>query len=333
MTALFPPAGTPDEFEAIARDESCLAGGLRAVVDRLGITATPRRYDDGSLPVYALGTTLTLKLYPPFDRRGFEAEQLVLEVLDRRLPVPTPSVESAGELEGWGYILMTQLEGVGLARAWPEIPPDEQPGLAEAVGRTIAALHAVRDPRLEPVRIDWPTFRREQVASAADRQRRRGLDESWVEQIPDFLADVTLEDDSADTLLHTEIMREHLRVTRGPAGWRLSGLFDFEPAMVGAPGYEFASVGLFVSCGEPALLRRVLLAAGFGPADLTPELERRLMAWALLHRYSHLGWYLRRMPPPPGARRMSDLAVRWFGLTDLTAGVSGGGVPRPGPGR
>lgn len=333
MTTLFPPAGTPDEFEAIARDEARLADGLRAVLDRLEITAEPRRYDDGSLPVYALGATLALKLYPPFDRAGFDAERLVLDVLEGRLPVPTPSVEAVGELEGWGYILMTQLEGVGLAAAWPEVSPDERERLAEAVGGMIAALHAVRDDRLEPIRRDWPAFRREQAASAAERQRRRGLDEAWVEQIPDFLAGVPLDDAPADTLLHTEIMREHLRVVRGPAGWCLSGLFDFEPAMVGAAGYEFASVGLFVSCGEPALLRRILLAAGTRAEALTPDLERRLMAWALLHRYSHLGWYLRRMPPPPGARRLADLAARWFGLTDESPGVSGGGVPRRGSGR
>jgi hypothetical protein len=49
--------------------------------------------------------------------------------------------------------------------------------------------------------------------------------------------------------------------------------------MVGAPEYELASVGLFLSCGEPKLLRRVLLSYGYAEDALDEALEHRLLAY------------------------------------------------------
>ena len=93
-------------------------------------------------------------------------------------------------------------------------------------------------------------------------------------------------------------MREHLLVEPDGTGWRLSGLFDFEPAMRGAREYEFASIGLFVSGGDARALRCILRAYGYAEAQLDDALQYRLMAMALLHRYSNLPWYLQRLPLP-----------------------------------
>ena len=35
-------------------------------------------------------------------------------------------------------------------------------------------------------------------------------------------------------------------------------------------------------------------------------------AYALLHRYTHLGWYLSRMPPQDGVESLDDLAAQWW---------------------
>jgi hygromycin-B 7''-O-kinase len=94
---------------------------------------------------------------------------------------------------------------------------------------------------------------------------------------------------------------------------RLSGLFDFEPAMVGAPEYDFSSLGLFVSCGDARFLRRTLLAYGYAPHALDEALSCRLMAYTLLHRYSNLRWYLERLPAP-GDTSLEQLATRWWAL-------------------
>jgi hygromycin-B 7''-O-kinase len=168
------------------------------------------------------------------------------------------------------------------------------------VGECLAALHGVDTP-LED---DWATFESEQRRTAAERQRARGLDERWVEQIPAFLEGLDLGGPSV--LLHTEVMREHLLVD----GDRLSGLFDFEPSRLGPAGYDLASVGLFVSGGDPRLFRAVL--DGLGYAGDRADLARRVLGHALLHQYGNFPWYLRRVPPPAGARTLDDLAAAWF---------------------
>ena len=112
-------------------------------------------------------------------------------------------------------------------------------------------------------------------------------------------------------LLHTEVMSQHLLVTQTASGWRLSGLIDFEPAMRGDREYEFAAVGVFVAEGDARFLTRTLTAYGYGREELGPELRRRLLAWGILHRYSHLPGWLQRLPEP-AEPTLSALADRWF---------------------
>jgi hygromycin-B 7''-O-kinase len=109
-------------------------------------------------------------------------------------------------------------------------------------------------------------------------------------------------------------MREHLLVDADGSGCRLTGLFDFEPAMIGVPEYDFASFGLFVACGDGRFLRRALLAYGYRLDELDSTLQCRLMAHAMLHRYSNLRWYLERLPAQ-GATSFEQLAARWWPLS------------------
>jgi hygromycin-B 7''-O-kinase len=313
--SLFPEAASPEEFERLHRDDAVLLPGVHAILDRLGLKRSPiKRFEEGSLPVYAIGDDLVLKLYPPYDLAERDRESLVLQVLDGRISIPTPAVESVGDLDGWGYVLMTRLRGELLSAAWERIPGQSRMPLAAALGGALASLHAIRDPRLEPPLGGWERFIADQRRTCVERQRARGLDPEWLEQVPGFVERHPLNAANERTLLHTEVMREHLFVEKISDQWRLSGLFDFEPAMVGAPEYEFASVGLFFSAGDPALLRRTLVAYGYEPGELTNLLSRQLLAYALHHRYSNFAWYLRRLPPPAGVRTLEALSEHWWGV-------------------
>lgn len=310
-----PGASSLEEFERIRHDEAVLRPGIEAICDRHGLSGRRiDRFPDGSLPVYAVGDSSVLKIYPPVELRERDNESEVLQVLERRLTIRTPSVQAVGELDGWGYLLMTRLQGELLSRAWPRLSPEARAALADSLGVALASLHSVRDSRLQGVHGIWEGFISEQRRTSVERQRAHGLGEEWLEQIPDYLEAIDLGDSSKQVLLHTEIMREHLLVQEQSGGWVLSGLFDFEPATVGAPEYEFASVGLFFSAGDPTLLRRTLLAYGYSPGQLSSRLSERLLALALLHRYSNFVWYLKRMPPPGLTRTLSQLADHWWGV-------------------
>ncbi|MFB9430647.1 aminoglycoside phosphotransferase family protein [Streptoalloteichus tenebrarius] len=313
--SVLPRAETVEEFDALRSDEARLVPGVTALCRRLGFRDDAIvRFEGGSLPVYAVGSSRVLKLYPAVYRHELDVESGVLAAVEGRLPVPTPGVEAVGECEGWGYVLMERLRGESLTAVWPRTSPRQRDRLADELGAALAAMHAIEDPvldRLGPA--DWERFVAEQRAGCVDQQRRAGLGEPWLAQVPDFLDAVPLAPPTPPVLLHTEVMSDHLLVTPCDDGWTLSGLFDFEPAMRGAREYEFAAVGLFVSRGDAAFLRRLLTAYGYAPHQLGEDLSRRFLAYTLLHVYSDLRWYLQELPAPPEPT-LDALAATWWAL-------------------
>jgi hygromycin-B 7''-O-kinase len=306
----FPTATDDAGWDALLDDERALMPGVTALLSRHGLAHEPRqRYDSGSLPVYAVGPRHVLKLFPPSEQAHAAVEARVLAAVHGALPIPTPQLIAADSHDGWPYLLMSQLRGQRLVDAWPALTLAERDRIADTLGETIAALHAIDTAPLAGLPPRFDDFIAEQRASAAARQVQRRLDAQWLERIPAFLERWMPPRVTQHVLLHTEIMREHLMV--GEA--RLCGLFDFEPAMLGAAEYEFASVGLFVACGDARTLRRVLLAYGYAPQALDEALQCRFMAYALLHRYSNLRWYLERLPAG-NATTLEQLASRWWPL-------------------
>ncbi|MFD2469908.1 aminoglycoside phosphotransferase family protein [Amycolatopsis silviterrae] len=308
---MFPPAATAAEFDELTREG--LLPAARDLLRTLGEPGEPVPFADGSLPVYAVGEQLVLKLYPPLYLDELATERTMLEVLHGKLPIPTPGVVHAGTRDGWGYVVMERLPGRTLKQVWPELSTADRLALAPEIGEALSTLHSVRDPALSVLGPpDWAAFLAGQREKLVEHHRKTTLDEHWLAQLPEFLRTVDL--GTPETApLHTEVMRDHLMVARDGDNWRLTGLFDFEPAMRGAPEYEFAAAGLFVSGGDATVFRRLLLAYGYRPADLGPDFSRRCLAYALLHVYSNFRWYLDVLPAPPEPTFVS-LAQAWWGV-------------------
>ncbi len=308
MATTLPRASSIELFESIPRDDERLVIGARSACERHDVRGEVARFATGSLPVFAVGEAHVLKLFPDCYAHEADVEHDALRAVEERLPIPTPRVRARGVIDGWRYVLMERLRGRSLAEAWPEIPSARREALAEEIGAAVMALHAIDVESVGPLvpRPDWPAFIAAQRAQCLERQKARGLAPEWLEQIPAFLETVPLAETPRPALLHTEIMREHLLVMPDGGRWTLSGLFDFEPAMIGDAEYECASVGIFVTCGDAQLLRRFI--AGYG-RNLG---ARAFLAYALLHKYSSLRWYLERVPPPPGVATLTELADAWW---------------------
>ncbi|MEU5873547.1 aminoglycoside phosphotransferase family protein [Glycomyces sp. NPDC047369] len=292
-------------WAAVVENDAVVRPAAADLLGRLGLGGRPlERFGTGSMPVYAVGDDRVLKLFPTVCAASAAVEAAALGFVHGELPIPTPELLDEGALgDGWRYVLMSRLHGEHLATAWPRIPQADRDRLAHAIGTSLAAMH-----RLDPAGLaigppDWDAFTAEQATTAVERQRAHGLPESWLEQIPDFLA-ANPPADRGRALLHTEVMREHLLVD--PATWALTGLFDFEPAMVGDPAYEFAAVGVFTSRGDTRLLHRITAAYG------TPFTPPEILVQSLLHVESNLPWYLRILPAPQ-EDTLDELAEAWFG--------------------
>ncbi|MGA5037198.1 phosphotransferase family protein [Streptomyces capoamus] len=305
---MLPVMKADDERNAVVSDESVMRPGAEDLRARLGLSgASLVRFPDGSQPVYAVGDDHVLKLFPGAAAQHGMAEGRVLAHVQGRLPVPTPVVRASGSYEnGWQYVLMSRLRGENLAHSWGHVPRNHRDRLVAEIGETLATLHSLNPDPLRDVLgpKGWGSFLDRQRAGAVEQQRAHGLSAAWLEQIPDFLASVPLPRAPQPSLLHTEVMQQHFLVD--PDGWRLTGLFDFEPAMIGDRAYDFVGVGLFVTCGDPALMSRLTRAYGhsFEPHEL--------MAFTLLHVYSNVPWYMRELPSP-AEKSLPSLADAWFG--------------------
>ncbi|MFJ5775391.1 phosphotransferase family protein [Streptomyces sp. NPDC093094] len=306
---MLPLVETDEQWDAVVPDETLMRPGAEDLCARLGLAGAPlTRFAAGSQPVYAVGDELVLKLFPAAAAEDGLAEARVLGHLQGRLPVPTPRVRDFGTYEnGWRYVLMSRLHGENPAGVWRKLPRDRRERLVTEVGEALAVLHSLDPAPLADVLGpgDWGGFVDRRAAEAVGQQRGHELPEAWLEQIPGFLASVPLPRDPRPSLLHTEVMWQHFLADLSDEP-RLTGFFDFEPAMIGHRAYDFVGVGLFVTRGDPALLARLGRAYGhsFEPAVL--------MAYTLLHVYSNLPWYIRELGVP-AEESLPALAQAWFG--------------------
>ncbi|MGW2935405.1 phosphotransferase family protein [Streptomyces sp. NPDC001156] len=280
---------TIDELDAMLSDEAVLRRAALDLLDRLGLAGLPvRRFDEGSLPVYAVGGDLVLKLYPRFETTKAIREARVLSHLWGQLSLPTPRLHATDEYgNGWRFVLMSRLPGLSVAEAWPRLTAVEQDRIVSESARTLASLHAMDFKPLTDVvgPTDWASFLRRRRAGTLEHHRANGVTEPWLDRIPEFLDSVPLPATTGLALLHTEFMREHLTIDMRD-GRRLTELFDFEPAMIGDPAYDFASVGLFVTRADPRQFRRFYAAYGRAPYPVRPPAAARVHAAARVQRHA-----------------------------------------------
>ncbi|WP_277681124.1 phosphotransferase family protein [Saccharomonospora azurea] len=284
---------------------------LAAVLAELSLDLPTTRFVSGSLPVHAVGDDLVLKFYPSDDAEEFRIEAAALTALEGRLSVQTPRPRATGTREGWHYVLMTRVPGVGLDSVWDTLTVDERRALCGEVGAVTAELHAVTE-HPAPLVTDWTEFVRARRDVVVEHHRQQDLAPEWLELVPDFVDGVDLST-ARPVFLHTELLREHVFVRHDGTRWTVSGLVDFEPAMVGAAEYEFVAASVYLAGGDRACWHAFLHGYGLEP-DV--DFARRCLAYTLLHRYSTLRRYLTWLPVP-GKPSLDELARLWFGA-DVT---------------
>ncbi|MCB9668297.1 MAG: phosphotransferase [Alphaproteobacteria bacterium] len=286
-----------DAWDALMRDREARRELLGLLSSELGTGPLdlPR---DGSALV-GLGEHEVVKAMSAVDAELLAVERTCLTHLHGKLPIDVPELVDAGVWRGLPYVRMRRLQGERLADV--EVAAADLPDLGRQLGEALAALHATDAPADLP-RVEWDTWRTERLGSLLERQRARSCPEGLLDGLLDVLGSIDT-DAGRQGWLHTEVMPEHLFARRTHAGWRLSGLIDFEPSWMAPVHYEYASVGLFFARGRPGVLRAVLDGAG---EDVAPE---RLFAMACLHRYANLRWYHEVLGGPPDPRTAAE---RWF---------------------
>lgn len=306
MTDIFPTITDSDHFRLWRQERRNWQPILAeiAAVETLRF-ADVRPFSTGTNLVLALDENLILKIFPPLYRRQFEVERSTLALLQGRLNLSTPDLVAAGEMSGWGYLVMTRVRGITGSDVWPVLAEDDKERILGQIGETIAEVQSVPVGPLKEMSPAWPNLILTQIAACRRRHAGQGLGGKFLDDLDELVADAPsiIPLDTPPVILTGEYIPENFQLSDEGGRWHLSGLIDFGDVMTGWSHYDLLGPSAFMTSGQPRRVRRLLQGFGINPADIDDTWRRRLFIMMLLHRASDL----RNVDVPDWQSRVSRL--------------------------
>lgn len=256
-----------------------------------------------------------VKVFPPFHRHQWESERRVLERIGSSgLSLPVPKLIAQGERpDTWTYVIMSRVPGQALEEVWPSLAQPEKAELLETIGRVMAQMHSIPVAGLSDLDPEWNGFLTGQREKCLARHRRLKMPEWFLAEVPqqveESLAAFLREE---PVILTGEYTPFNLLVDGGPGKWQLSGMIDFGDAMIGPREYDFDGPILFLCAGDPLLVDQLFRGYGLTSPRVDAALRRRLMLFAILHRYSNLMYQVRIPGVWEQVRSVRELEARVF---------------------
>lgn len=257
-----------------------------------------RRSPRGENIIFLQDNRLVIKIFAPF-RDNYSREAAALDYARGRLGIETPELLHAGELDGWPYLVMTQLRGHASPEVWAGVPSRDRLEIVSRLGTAMRELHAHDAPLQTALNRDWHGFVERQARTVVERQRAAGANPEWLASLPAFVAErlALLPAGSEQVFLHGDIHAGNLLLAEEGGRWRVTGLIDFGDSLCGFHEYEFVAPGVLMVQGDAELQRAMLLAYGYKESDLDSALRARLMLLTVLYECSDLRKYALRLAP------------------------------------
>ncbi len=295
FTTTLPVISSSEEYEKIKLKTELFELAAREIIAYHHIPDEPLTLLDGSNIVFSCGKTRIIKIYPPLHQSHFTCEILLMKYLHNKLSVRIPSVEYAGEISGWPYIVMSRLEGTLLEDLWERLDHSNKTVIIRELGSLIHEVHSLPTEGLESIDCHWQQFIFQQLNQCKAQHRDTHLPDELVQQIPMYLESMKkyLPEINKPVILTGEYTPMNLLVSQKSGVWHITGLIDFGDSMLGMPQYDLLGPGVFLIQGDKILLREFLTSYGYSSEDMTSTLTHQLTALMLLHRYANLNVQIR----------------------------------------
>jgi hygromycin-B 7''-O-kinase len=287
---ILPMINSFDEYENLKTRKDLFENAARKIISRHHLPDESILFLEGTNIVLAYGRDLVIKIFPPFHQNQFTSDLLVMNHLDHKLSVNTPSIEYHGTLDEWPYIIMSQLEGIPLEGLWETLDHNNKKIIIRELGALIREVHSLSTHGLETIDCHWEQFIKKQINECVTQHKMTHLSEVLLQQIPDYIksAEQCLTKIKQPVILTGEYTPMNFLVKQKSGVWHIAGLIDFGDSMLGLPEYDLLGPGAFLIQGDKILLREFLVAYGYLEDELTPMLSNQLTQLMLLHRYSNL---------------------------------------------
>lgn len=261
--------------------------------------------------VFLVDNAFVIKIFSPF-RDMYSREALALRLAHGKLRIKTPEVLYNGEIDGWSYLVTTQLAGRVLHQPWASLGLRDRFEILSGLGAAMQQLHSWEVTLSETAsdnNYGWRVFLERQVRFALERQRVRGASPQWVESLPTYLATNLsfLPTDHKLVLLHGDLHPGNFLLEGKGGHRRVAGLIDFADSLSGFHEYDFIKPVLHMAFGDRGLQRTLLLAYGYKEKELDLDLRRRLMVLTILHEGSNLRKAALRLQPSANSLSLEEL--------------------------
>lgn len=259
-----------------------------------------RHLPEGENGIFPVDEKYVVKIFAPF-RSNFEREKAALEFIGNKMGIDIPEIVYSGEIEGWSYLILTQLKGVASRELWAALEEKEKLEILQKLGEAARNLHLLNTGALSQTVLnrDWSEYVRQKSSEAVARQRACGANPEWLESLPDFLERnlKLLPAKFENVFLHGDIHAGNILLIQNAGRWQISGLLDLGDSFLGFNEYEFVAPGVLMMQGKSQLQREYFLAYGYKESELDAELRARLMLLTVLYECSDLRKYALRLAP------------------------------------
>ena len=292
----FPAINNKEDFDEHFQSQIWL-DAANEICRRHGISfAELKRTEQGEHIVFLIDDSLVIKIYRPF-RGCFEREKKALEFVGGRTNFKIPEIVQIGEMEGFDYILMTQLSGAAMTRAvWLTLPRNEQLAFVAELAVDLKAIHSLKADSFD---FDWYEFVEDRANTFVERQIAHGVNPQVIESLPAFIETnlKLLPKDFPTVFLHGDVHFGNLRLQKSNGNWQISGLFDFADSRCGFHEYDFLAVGILMIQGQAEIQREFFKSYGYAENRLDESFRKRLMMLTMLYETSDLRRYALRLKP------------------------------------
>jgi hygromycin-B 7''-O-kinase len=293
---IFSSIKTDDDFDENFLGEIWLEAAREICIRHSISFIELRRANSSDHVVFAIDDSLILKIYRPF-RNCFGREMKALEFINGKTDFEVPEILHTGELEGFDYVLMTQVKGTSIQRSdWLKFSQSQQINLIVKLASGLKQIHELNAESFES---NWSEFVRDRSSTFIERQISHQVNPKIIEALPKFIDEnlklVPL--NNRNTFMHADIHFGNLRLSNGVGNPLISGLFDFADSRCGFHEYDFLAIGVLIMQGQREIQREFFKASGYAEKDLDETMRRRLMMLTMLYESADLRRYAMRLKP------------------------------------
>ena len=301
----------------VMREKNCFwEGKIRKIasLEKLDFEKL-KRFKYGGNIVFSIDGHYVIKLYPSYVNEEFVKEKQVLEHLNKQhLSVEIPKIIATGQFEGWNYLVMSELKGTLLIDIFESLSFDEKKQIAYDLGRLIKEVHQSTLTSEQENQLTWQEFITSQYANLENHHKNNEISDQFFSQLLEYSKFETLQKSDQLVLLTGEYTPFNLIMNKVDGMWKFTGLIDFADCFVGNAKYDLLGPIAFMFYPYQGLNRIFLESYGYQQSELNSDLQKELMTYLLLHRFSNIPFYQEKSEAARNAKTLEVLETIFFNV-------------------